>query len=143
MPNVAALLKSEMSRIARKELRAEIEPVRKANRELRGNIAALKKELEALRKHVTRSGRMGTNLKESSAQKGAPPKLRFRAGGLASQRRKLGISAAGMGQLIGVSGQTIYAWEQGKARPRESQLTAVAAVRKLGKREVLRRLEER
>ncbi|MFM8575649.1 MAG: helix-turn-helix domain-containing protein, partial [Limnohabitans sp.] len=55
-------------------------------------------------------------------------------------RKKLGLSAAEMGQLIGVSPQSIYHWETGKTRPRASQLEAIAAVRKLGKREVAARL---
>lgn len=41
---------------------------------------------------------------------------------------------------MGVSRQTIYAWERGKTRPRKSQLGAIAAVRLLGKREAAERL---
>jgi len=40
-----------------------------------------------------------------------------------------------------VSAQSVYHWEAGKSRPRAAQLTAIAAVRKLGKREVLSRLQ--
>jgi len=50
--------------------------------------------------------------------------------------KKLGLTANEMGALIGVSGQSIYKWEQGKAKPRASQLKAISAVRKMGKREV-------
>jgi DNA-binding transcriptional regulator YiaG len=39
-----------------------------------------------------------------------------------------------------VSGQTIYHWEQGKARPRAAQQESLAAVRGLGKHEVAERL---
>jgi transcriptional regulator with XRE-family HTH domain len=52
----------------------------------------------------------------------------------------VGISAASYGQLVGVSGQTIYHWEQGKARPRAAQLERVAAVRGFSAREVAERL---
>jgi hypothetical protein len=34
----------------------------------------------------------------------------------------------------------VYHWETGKSRPRAAQLAAIAAVRKLGKREVAARL---
>ena len=50
-------------------------------------------------------------------------------------RQRLGLSAAAMGTLLGVTAQSIYKWEDGKARPRASQLQAIAAARKLGKRE--------
>ena len=55
-------------------------------------------------------------------------------------RKKLDLSAAEMGQLLGVSGQSIYKWEQGKARPRASQLQQIAQVRTLGKRQARERL---
>lgn len=53
---------------------------------------------------------------------------------------KVGISAASYAQLVGVSGQTIYHWEQGKARPRAAQLEQLAAVSGLGAREIAERL---
>jgi len=67
-------------------------------------------------------------------------KLRFRASGFATLRKKLGLSAAEMGRLLGVSGQSVYHWETGKATPRRTQLPAIAAVRKLGKREAQAKL---
>jgi hypothetical protein len=42
---------------------------------------------------------------------------------------------------VGVSGLTIYHWESGKAKPRRRQMPAIAAIRSLGKREALARLE--
>jgi DNA-binding transcriptional regulator YiaG len=69
-------------------------------------------------------------------------KLRFRAGGFATLRKRLGLSAEAMGKLLGVSGQSVYHWESGKASPRSSQLPAIAAVRKLGKREAQARLSK-
>jgi DNA-binding transcriptional regulator YiaG len=47
-----------------------------------------------------------------------------------------------MGTLIGVSAQTIYNWEAGKTRPRQNQLAAIAAIRKMGKREIKAQLSE-
>ncbi len=36
---------------------------------------------------------------------------------------------------------TIYNWESGNSRPRPEQLAALVAVRKLGKREAIKKLE--
>jgi len=66
--------------------------------------------------------------------------LRFRVDGFVTLRKKLGLTANEMGTLIGVSGQSIYKWEQGKAKPRASQLQAIAAARKMGKRDVAAKL---
>ena len=51
------------------------------------------------------------------------------------------FSQAEYAALVGVSTLSIYNWESERARPREKQLAALAAVRKLGKREACRRLE--
>lgn len=70
------------------------------------------------------------------------PQRRFRAHGFAALRKKLGLSAADMGKLLGVSPQTIYHWEKGQAKPRANQLQGIAEVRKLGKRSAAARLAE-
>ena len=57
-----------------------------------------------------------------------------------AQRKRLN-SAADFGKLVGVSGLTIYNWESGKSRAGETNLAALVAVRKLGKREASTKLE--
>ena len=44
-------------------------------------------------------------------------------------------------KLVGVSPITIYNWEQGKTRPQKAQLASLVAVRGIGKREALEKLE--
>jgi DNA-binding XRE family transcriptional regulator len=68
--------------------------------------------------------------------------VRFTAKGLRSQRKRLGLSAANYGKLVGVAGQTIYSWEQETSRPRKLQVARIAALRHLGKREAQVRLEQ-
>ena len=48
MPNIATLLKSEISRVARKELRSETLSLKKATRTYRSEIAALKRRMQDL-----------------------------------------------------------------------------------------------
>lgn len=67
---------------------------------------------------------------------------RFSAKGLKTHREQLGLSADSYGKLVGVSGLSIYNWEQEKARPRESSIAALASIRGLGKREAASRLGE-
>ena len=47
-----------------------------------------------------------------------------------------------MGKLLGVSAQCIYHWETGKTKPRASQLRAISAARKMGKKAVATKLAE-
>ena len=62
---------------------------------------------------------------------------------MASQRRRLGLSAAECGLLVGASAQSIYNWEEGKARPRAQHLPAIFALRALGRREANKIVELR
>ncbi len=138
MANIASFLKSEISRLARKEIRAETESLKKASAQYRSDIAALKRRL-AEQDRLIAQLRKG---KPANDAKGAEhsPSLRFRADGFASLRKKLALSAAEMGKLLGVSLQTVYHWEKGQSKPRSSQLKAIAEVRKLGKRGAAARL---
>lgn len=144
MPNIASILKAEISRVARKEVRAEIETLKKASAQYRSSIAALRRQIDSLEKELRRVSKGPARVRSApdaneSAEQG--PARRFSAGRLAAHRSKLGLSAAAYGKLVGVSGQTIYHWEQGKARPRAAQLESLASVRSLGKREVADQLE--
>ena len=143
MPNIASILKAEISRVARKEVRAEIDILKKASAQHRASIAALRRQVSALEKELRRAAK-GTARRapaDDADETGeAGPKRRFSATRLATHRGKLGLSAASYGKLVGVSGQTIYHWEQGKARPRAAQLQRLAAARELSKQEVVERL---
>jgi DNA-binding transcriptional regulator YiaG len=68
-------------------------------------------------------------------------KVRFSARAVRAQRRRLGLSAADYGKLVGVSGLTIYSWEHGNRRPRKAQLAALVTARRVGKREAAAKLE--
>ena len=131
MPNILSVLKQEILRLARKEIRKEIEGVKKATAQHRSEIAALKRRLAVLEK----PSRKTTHTVETN---GGPEetKVRFSAKGLAKHRERLGLSASDYGNLLGVSAQTVYNWEAEKSRPRQAQLLSIASVRKLGKRQV-------
>jgi DNA-binding transcriptional regulator YiaG len=140
MSTFANQLKSEISRLAKKEVRAEIQVLKKASTQYRSEIAALKKRVVALEAQLKRQakGRALVVAKESEDDDGKG--LRFRVGGFAALRKKLGLSAADMAKLLGVSAQSVYHWETGKSKPRTSQLQAIAVVRKMGKKAVAAKL---
>lgn len=139
MPNFSNLLKSEIARIAKKEIRAETGSLKKSVSQHRSEIAALKRriaELEGMWSKLARAKATTAAERVVTTDKN----LRFRVSGFITLRKKLELSAAEMGQLLGVSGQSVYKWEQGKARPRASQLQRIAQVRQLGKRQARARL---
>ncbi|MEN9983608.1 MAG: hypothetical protein RI918_1577 [Pseudomonadota bacterium] len=132
-------LKSEIARIAKKEIRAETQQLKKASAQYRSDIAALKRHIVALEATVKKlsKGQLKPVLK---VDKESSTPLRFRASGFATLRKKLDLSAEQMGKLIGVSAQSVYHWEAEKSRPRASQLPAIAAARKLTKKEAWAKL---
>jgi len=140
MPNIASILKDEILRLARKEVRIEIEGLKKASAKYRSDISDLKRRVAVLEKNQARNE--GKKAREATTESEGEANTRFRFGAkrFAAQRQKLGLSAGDMGTLIGVSAQTVYNWEAEKSRPRQSQLVAIAALRKMGKREIKTRL---
>lgn len=144
MPNIASVLKAEITRLARKELRDESDALKRALALQRKEIAGLKARLQALEKSVRHLGKPPKAVRDTPAddQGDAADGLRFRAAGMASNRKRLGLSAADFALLVGSTGQSVYAWESGKAKPRAAALKAIAALRHVGKREVEARLAQ-
>ena len=142
MPNIASVLKEEIMRLARKELRSETESLKKASALYRSEIATLKRRASALEKQLAHLGKKVVGKGEGQEAAVPESKVRFSAKGLNSRRQKLGLSAGDMGSLLGVSAQTIYNWEAGTTRPRGPQVEAIAALRAMGKRQILAKLQE-
>lgn len=142
MPNIASVFKEEITRLIRRQLRGETESLKKASGRYRSEIAALKRRIDALEKQVARLEKRDAKQPAPTAGEESGTKFRFKPQGVRAQRTRLGLSAADMGTLLGVSAQTIYNWETGASRPRAGQLAAIATVRKMGKREVKARLAQ-
>lgn len=139
--NIALALKTEIVRLARKELRNETKTLKKAVATHRSDLAALKRRVQELERRVRRHGRSKPFITTEAENASPETKSRFSAKGLSAQRKRLGLSAQEVGLLVGASGQSIYNWEGGVVRPRASQLAQIAALRALGKKEAAARLE--
>lgn len=136
MPDIAKLLKDEMARLARKHARAECDALRTSVAAHRRDIASLKREIELLKRRPHASSAPVSPRASPSAEHAGAPN-RYSAKSLASQRRRLNLSAEDLGLLIGVSGQTIYLWESGRSRPRPRHMPSIFALRTLGRRAAL------
>jgi len=137
MANIAALLKQEITRLVRKELKAETESLKKANSRYRSEIAELKRRATALEQQLKAAGRQGHKQAPQAIQANEPAGgLRFRADGLKKHRDRLGLSAPALASILGVSAQTIYNWEAGTTRPSKEQVGKIAILRKMTRREI-------
>jgi DNA-binding transcriptional regulator YiaG len=141
MPNLAVLMKDEISRLSRKEIRREVLPLKRSAATYRREIAALKRTVAALERRAKSLAKAAAPREGSSTATDGTP-IRFVSKGLVSLRKRLGISAADLARLLGVSMQSIYNWEHRKATPRKEQVVAIAALRSIGKKEAHERLQE-
>ena len=142
MPDIASVLKSEISRIAKKELRAELEAFKIAARQTKSHIVELRLQVGALQKQIKQLAKLTKVPAKAPGENTAPAgRRRFSAKGFASMRARWGISAVEMGRLIGASDQSVNKWELGESVPRTKFLDAISGLRGKGKREILALLE--
>lgn len=146
MPNIVKVLKEEIARISRKEVKAAVIRVHRPTVKLRKHVAALKRRMAAVEKENRRLQAVVGRLEAAplAVPAASAPRARITAKGLRSLRRKLRLSQAEFARLVGVTDQSVYNWErkQGAVRLRDKTRDAVLAVRPLGAREARERLAD-
>ena len=139
MPNIMTALKSEISRLARKEAKQVVTPVKKVSANYRGLIAGLRKQIAALQSEVAMLKRAAPKA-EKALVAAQEPQGRFwiTGKGVKALRKRLGLTQALFGKLAGVSVPTVVNWEgsQGKAPIRlKAAIARLQAVRGMGKKQ--------
>jgi len=140
MPNIGTMLRDEITRLSKRASRAQLQVMKSASTQHRRQIASLRRTVEDVARRLAGLARRSANDVTATAQPPSSKRVRFVAKGLRPLRERLGLSQTELGKLVGVSAQSIYQWERGATRPRTAQVTALAALRGLGKREAQRRL---
>ncbi len=140
MANIALVLKEEITRLARKELRGQASQLKKVSAQYRTEIAALKRRISALEKQVPRALKSRDAPAKSETKTDTASSKHFNPKGLRTLRARLGLSAKDFAKLLGVSDQSVNKWEAERAVPRAAQLASIAAIRKIGKKEALAKL---
>ena len=142
MPNIGAILKAEIVRLARRASKPELSALKKELVELRQRVSAQRKTIHALGRDNARliadlnarSSRIAVAAPEGKVRIRLSPKL------IRAQRKRLGLSQREFALLLGVSTNTLVLWESGKTAPREKTRPIFASIRKLGRREVKAKL---
>lgn len=142
MANIGTVLKAEISRLSRREIRREIEATQKVSAQHRRYIAGLKRQVAQLEHDIGLLQRRIKDVPTVAAPVTNGAKHRFVAKGFRAHRARLGLSAAECGKLLGVSAQSIYNWEHDVSIPRREQVMRIAVLRSLGKREARARLDQ-
>ena len=137
-------LQSEIARVARKEIRRELDPVKRVNAQQRKYIADLRREVTDLQREVKR---LQKELGKSAPAEKEEPEQRFwiTGKGVLSLRKRLGLTQIELAQLADVTQQTIVRWEKtdGKITLRGEAVQArLQEIRSFGKTEAWERLGE-
>ena len=141
MGRLEATLKAEISRLARKEVRAMIAKPAEEVRRLRQRVASLERDLrsaKASRAEERAKAKVRTAVQAVASNE--TPTVRMSPTLIRSLRNRLGISQADLAKLVGVSTVAVGNWESGKSKPRPESKARVAALRGLGRREIKRLL---
>jgi DNA-binding transcriptional regulator YiaG len=133
--NLTSVLKEEITRLARKEIKSETEALKKAASQYRSEIVDLKRRTVSLEKQLSKLGKEVSRNTPPKADVD-PSKIRFVASGFKSMREKLGITAKEMSVLLDISAPTIYNWEAGISKPKQPQLIRIAHLRTMNKKDV-------
>ena len=142
MGKLESTIKSEIQRLAKREIRSTFIPLRREVRTMRLKLSGLSKGITSLNRmakelHLEEvKPKLEATPEEVKASRLTPDRIR----GL---RKKLGISMRELGVLTGSSLGAILSWEKGKFKPRGDKKAALVALRKLKKRDVKKLLAEK
>jgi DNA-binding transcriptional regulator YiaG len=144
MGKVEGIIKSEIARLARRE-------IRKISVPLGRDVWFLKSAVSQLRKAVLTLQRITASQQKELEKRKVPleatpeevKESRFSPRLIRSLRRHLGITQKELAIVTGVTVGAVHMWESGKFKPKDEKKAVMVALRKLSRREVRKLLEER
>jgi DNA-binding transcriptional regulator YiaG len=144
MGKVEETIKSEIVRLAKREIRKITVPLSRDVRSLKGTVSQLRKAVstfERITAHQQKELERGKIPLEATPEE--VKMSRFSPRLIQTLRKRLGISQREMATLAGVTVGAIYQWEKGIFEPRGQKKALLVALRKQGRRGVRKLLEER
>jgi DNA-binding transcriptional regulator YiaG len=142
MGKVEGIIKSEIVRLAKREVRKVSVPLGRDLRSLKSVVSQLRRTVLGLQR-ITASQQK--ELQKGKAVLEAPPEevkeSRFSPRLIRSLRRHLAITQKELAVLTGVTVGAVHLWESGQFKPSMKKKGVMVALRKLGRREVKKLLE--
>ncbi len=144
MGKFAGIIKSEIVRLARREVRKTLVPLGRDVRSLKSTVSQLRKTVLALERLAAQQQKeLGQRKVPLEATPEEVKKSRFSPDLIRSLRRHLRISQKELAILAGVTVGAVAMWESGKFKPKDEKKAVIVALRKLGRREVRKLLEKK
>ncbi|MFN7153580.1 MAG: helix-turn-helix domain-containing protein [Acidovorax sp.] len=131
--------RAEVVRMARKELKPELQGMRKAITSHRSEIAALKREVKGLTSQLKAAQRQTKVARAVSpspqpivSKRATREDFVFAPEILTQMRNALGATQLQMASLLAVTPLSYSRWEKGQAHPRAKQLAKIEEVVRMG-----------
>lgn len=145
MADIGKLLKDEISRLARKEMKNSFDSLRKDFIVMKRTLADHKKQLAKLERENKRLLKTAETQCQTATQvdEDEVDRARVTAKMIVALRSRLGLSREKFATLVGVSAPSVYLWETKKGRLsfRGDKIKAqIVAVKKLTKKEAQEKL---
>lgn len=133
MGKMESTIKSEILRLAQREVRAALFPIGRKVRAMELKLSGLSKSFaflgRAAKERIRRDEREKLKLEASPEGKAS----RFIPERIRRLRKRLGISQRELALLTGVSRWAVVMWERGKFKPKRDNKAALVALGKLSK----------
>ena len=147
MSNVVKILKAEIARISKREAKTATQGIGKSNTWLRKTVADLKRRLVLLEKENKRLVAIVKKFQVAQPEKVEQEegkKAPVTSKGILALRKKLRLSQADFGKLLGTTPHAVYLWEKklGALNLRDKTKAAILSVRGLGARDAKEKLAE-
>lgn len=138
------VIRDEIARLARRELKAQIAPLERRMIEMKRYISKLRRavdEVAAEKLQEEPAGSIRAELPDVTQKEILHADLDGKA--IRALRLELGLTQTSLAVLLGVTPAAVQLWEQGRSQPRGRNKAALVAARKLGKKEVQELLAEK
>ena len=137
-------IRSEIIRLAKRELRKVSDPLARNVRSLRSTVSQIRKTVLAVQQLTAHQGKALAKRKIPLEATPEEVKMsRFSPHLLRSLRKHLGITQKELAVLAGVTMGAVQQWESGKFKPKDEKKRVMVALRKLGRRDVRKLLQEK
>jgi DNA-binding transcriptional regulator YiaG len=144
MGKMEEVFRTEMVRLARREVNKVRFPLRRDVRSLKRTVSEFRKTILELKQFADRQRKQ---LEQKETQLTVTPdtvkKARFSPRLIRALRKRLGLSQRELATLSGVTVGAVYQWETGRFVPKDEKKGVLVALRRLGRREARRLLSSK
>lgn len=142
MGKIEGIIKSEIVRLAKREMRKVTTPLKKDVWTLKSAVSQLRKTVLDLERFIALQRK---EWEKKPPLKAAPEEVetsRLSPRLIRSLRKRLRLSQRDLARLAGVTPLAVYQWESGVFKPKKEKRGVLVALRKLGRRDAKKLLDE-